>query len=293
MSKMRTRGPFSLLRRLAIASLALGACAGPSLLAAPSEPASPAVSGSGASEPAASGGRPATVVPAPPAPIACCDALPRLLRRGSDDPDIQQREWVWPVLSRTIESSALRPFLPTGFSQQFTGRMAREARRYRRADLREAPSRLDREDSVAEAQRATEAERIVVRSIHRTFDGHLARWARAIPGLRAALEWAEDLGTTRSSSAPDGAPGPARGATEAARPDFAASMRLKIDAHPRIWLGAELSRTSGRLEVPLLRGDPLRLTVEHRLGARSRVSLSGGAPARGSNWLYFTLNLAF
>jgi hypothetical protein len=189
---------------------------------------------------------------------------------------------------------SLRPALAVQIPEQLVGRMAREARRLQQGALPAAWSRIGPEDSLSEAELSRQAEKVIKRSFRRSLDERLRSIAAATPGLGPTLAWVGGLGLTprshRSGEArrlADGEPG----AIDQAR--FSGSARLRIDAHPRIQLGAEYLRFRGRIDLPLLSGDPLRLSLDRAITPRTAASLSGGTERDGRGWAALGFTLAF
>ncbi len=195
--------------------------------------------------------------------------------------------------SRGLHHDLMKEFSPTGVSQRLLTRMQHEARRYRTGRVFDPSDTIDPIDSVAEEQRAREAERILTRSFNRTLDDQVEQALRTTLGLGGLFDFVEDLGAVGFRSR---FPGPAAGAGEGPRAAsdarFQGSVGLKIDAHPRVVFRTEFFRIHGRVEVPIL-DEPLRLSFERPLGARSRAALTGGLARHGQDWAALTLSIGF
>jgi hypothetical protein len=249
-------------------------------------------------QPAAPSGTPAAAGPA-----ASLGALPardlRLTRAG-----LSFLEGVPPGTTRndpaTPVAVAARPallprFAPAGVGLGLISRMEGEAQRYRNGhayDLAAAPDPLD---SVGQALRAEEAERIMTRAFNRTLDSRLDILARSSDRLAAALSRVEDFGASfRSRSGRSGRDLLAAAAT--VQPplgkDAHASVGLRLGAHPAFVVRGGFLGFRGRVDLPLL-GEPLRLSLERPLGPRGSAALTAGADRDGHDWAALALGFSF
>jgi hypothetical protein len=197
------------------------------------------------------------------------------------------------VLPPRARHDLVKEFSPSGVAQRLLTRMQHEARRYRTEGAFDPSDAIAPIDSVAEEQRAREAERILTRSFNRTLDDQVEQALRTTFGLGSVFDFVEDLGAaklrSRRSERAGGAP---EGSGSPPRARFQGSMGLKIDAHPRVVFRTEFFRIQGRVEVPIL-GDPLRLSLERPLGARSRAALTAGLARDGRDWAALSLRIGF
>src|SRR5882672_7342106 len=146
----------------------------------------------------------------------------------------KSKEPMSPFTAPALTAKGLLPFAPSGFSDQLFGRMSSEAGRFQKEGRRSGWSELAPADSAAEEERAILAETIITRSFKRTIDRRLEALAAATPGLGAALEWAQSLGASRRTDAAPPIAG-AGGTPRASGSDpWSSSIRLRIDAHPKI-----------------------------------------------------------
>lgn len=189
---------------------------------------------------------------------------------------------------------SLRPALVVQIPEQIVGRMTREARRLQPGALPTAWSPMILADSLAEAEMSRQAERVITRSFRRSLDQRLDAIAAATPGIGSTLAMLQGLGMTlrrHGSGDPGRLADTEPGAID--QPRFTGSARLRLDAHPRIQLGAEYLKFRGRIDLPLLSGDPLRLTLDRELTPRSAARLSGGMERDGHRWATLGFTVAF
>ncbi len=228
----------------------------------------------------------------PPGPIPRL-AFPVRGAEGRKDPaalTLSSRSVIHPGTMRGGEAPAP--------SSRLLTRMQHEALRYRRTGPFLSIDALAPSDTLAEEQRARQAERIATRAFNRTLDESLERLARGSPGLDGFLEWMDDFGALRlgrragpSTVGSRSANGRAGGVGSAGAGTFGASLGLKIDAHPRLVVRTEFLGVEGRIEAPV--GEPLRLSFERPLGPRSRAALRGALARDGRDWATLTFNFSF
>ena len=196
--------------------------------------------------------------------------------------------------------SSLRKIDRPGFSQQLMTRMEYEVRRYRGPELDNLSGEFAPIDSIAEAQRADQAERILKRSINRTLDRHLENFARTTLRLDPAFEWVENLGglrnrlrrgkdvAARDTTSPDTAVGDI-----SRRPSrFSAGLGFKVSRNPKVILKTKFFGIRGRIKVPLL-DNGVSVSFDRALGRYGSASLSGGASESLGDWAAFNINLSF
>jgi hypothetical protein len=196
-----------------------------------------------------------------------------------------------------LGEGALRQGRPSGFSDLLIERMRMEAVRLEMRDSddlgRVDPAWAGFEDSHQERVRAQSAERIVTRAFDKAVDLKLENLARTTGGLREAWDWVEQLGErTRSASIAATPAGPFDEASRRPAPRMSARVGFKIDAHPKLTLGAELFGIRGRIEIPVL-DEPTRITLERQLGSRAQLRLSGGVWRGEDDWVNLSFRLGF
>lgn len=245
--------------------------------------------------------RPSVSLPAPRSPLP--DILPPRMTAGLSTPTSALPSF---DLSPLQFSSAIGPkgpadLPPTGFSARLMSRMSLEARRYRRDNVSESSGflrsdRSDDLDSIAEAQRNSEAARVITRSFHRALDEELERAARTTLGLGPTLDFlrgASLRGFRAGQSARADAAGAPLAGSAAQRPGgLQGDIGLRLDAHPAVVLRARLGAMRGRIELPA-RDEPARLTVESPVGLRGRAVLSASQPRDGQTSATLTFNFWF
>jgi hypothetical protein len=202
-----------------------------------------------------------------------------------------------------VEGAAARPSLrppitPPTLSEELMGRMKRECLRYKQSHPNDPSSLAGPLDSIAEAERAHQAERIITRALDRTMDAYLERLARTSRGLARVIDWVDGarlprvhLGRSNSAKAPG--PHDTRAVIVPRRShDLQMRIGLKIDAHPRVVLRSRFLGVRGRIEVPVL-NEPVRYTFRRRLGRNSEASLSGTWGRDDESWTALNLNFSF
>jgi len=153
-----------------------------------------------------------------------------------------------------------------------------------------------------EPERGRRVERTILRALRGALDERLQVAARGSAGFAPLFRWIDgrDNGSpgwpAGPSAAPrlesaamfraDASPAPAsRGVG-----DFA--LRFRLDAHPRLLLGARLGTVNGRIEVPLLERE-LRLSLDRPVGDHGRASFRGGRSAERGDWADLALHFSF
>lgn len=163
----------------------------------------------------------------------------------------------------------------SGLERRLISRMQREAKRYRAETVLDPSGATGLIDSAVEEQRSRQAERIVTRAFRRTLESPLASLLRGTTTFGL-------LDSGAIAAAPGGAP----------REGLRGRLGLKLDAHPRMVVGAEFLGFRGRLEVPLL-DDPVRLTLERPLGPRGSAAFTGGVGRDGREWAVLNFGFRF
>ena len=191
------------------------------------------------------------------------------------------------------------PTPATDATPSFESRLDREARRRGAFSL----AALDPDDDVAARGRSRSAEKIFTRALRGLLDDQAESLARGMPGFGDTLRWLDGFGMHASGGAsPAAAPraedlarfGAGPGATAA--PDrpapFDASLRMRIDAHPRVELRARAGTLTGVIEVPLLEHD-VRFGLEQPLGRFGKAAIRGGRSADQGDWADLVVGLRF
>jgi len=153
-----------------------------------------------------------------------------------------------------------------------------------------------------EPERGRRVERTILRALRGAIDERLEDAARGSTSLAPLFQWIDGRD--------DGRPGRAGGVQAAPRPESAAlsradapssaapqgvgdlTLRFRLDAHPRLLLGARLGAVSGRIEVPVLDRE-VRLSLERPLGEHGRASIRGGRSAEDGDWADLSLHFSF
>ncbi len=202
------------------------------------------------------------------------------------------------AFSAALEPDVRRSFTRWSLSQEFMGRMEREYVRYQQRHPHDPALLAGPLDSIAEEQRAYQAERVLTRAFDKTMTSYLEEVARTSLGLGPLLDWADGA---RSPQLRFGRSG--RTAPEAGDPPGAGQVAppaesrvgigggFKVDAHPRLVLRPRFFGVRARIEVPV-RDEPLRLSVTRSFGRRAHAALSASIDDEpAENWT--ALHLAF
>jgi hypothetical protein len=202
------------------------------------------------------------------------------------------------ALSAGIAAAMTSPRFGTSLSDDLIGSMEREALRYRRQSALPSYDADEDADTFLAAERSRQAGRILTRSFKRTARQHLERALRSSDALGSLLDRSWDFGgrgdsasagTGRGRDDP-GAPGREAGRTP--RGASGSSLRLRLDAHPRLVLDTRFLGGRGRIELPL-RDEPVRLSFERSIGARGRAILSAGLQPGGPDTTSLTFSFGF
>ena len=185
-------------------------------------------------------------------------------------------------------------------STSFESRLDREARRRGAFSL----VALDPDDDVAARGRSESAEKIFTRALRGLVDDQAESLARGMPGFGDAMRWLDGFGVHASGRGPSqAAPSRAEGlagagtssgataAPERAAP-FDASLRMRVDAHPRVELRARAGTLTGVIEVPLLEHD-VRFGLEQPLGRFGKAAIRGGRSADQGDWADLVVGIRF
>ena len=185
-------------------------------------------------------------------------------------------------------------------SPSFESRLDREARRRGAFSL----AALDPDDDVAARGRSESAEKIFTRALRGLVDDQAESLARGLPGFGDALRWLDGFGVHAAGRAPSPAPAPraedlagfgagygASAAPERPAP-FDASLRMRVDAHPRVELRARAGTLTGVIEVPLLEHD-VRFGLEQPLGRFGKAAIRGGRSADQGDWADLVVGIRF
>ncbi|MFQ5877937.1 MAG: hypothetical protein ACE5JH_09665 [Acidobacteriota bacterium] len=204
-----------------------------------------------------------------------------------------------PPRGSVLAPSLRRSFTPRGISRQLIERMQYEVRRFRKTNPHDPSGALAPEDSVAEQQRAREAERVVTRALNRTLDRVLEEFARTTLRLAPALDWVDELGGLRPwrASPRRRAEPPAPGGAAVPTPPRHAkaldtSLGLKLDARPKVVFRARFLHIAGKITVPLL-DDGIRFSFERSLGAHGRAALTGAVSGGERDWAALMIDFRF
>jgi hypothetical protein len=144
--------------------------------------------------------------------------------------------------------------------------------------------------------------RAILRALRGTLDERLEEAARGSATFAPLFRWIDGRD--------GGAPGLSSGAPAVTRLESAApfragappepaqrglgdvALRFRLDAHPRLLLGARLGALSGRIEVPVLERE-LRLSLDRPIGGHGRASFRGGRSAERGEWADLALQFRF
>ena len=182
----------------------------------------------------------------------------------------------------------------------FESRLDREARRRGAFSL----AALDPDDDVAARGRSESAQKIFTRALRGLLDDQAESLARGMPGFGDTLRWLDGFGVHASGrgASPANAPragdlarfGAGPGATAGPEPPapFDASVRMRLDAHPRVELRARAGTLTGVIEVPLLEHD-VRFGLEQPLGRFGKAAIRGGHSADQGDWADLVVGLRF
>jgi len=153
-----------------------------------------------------------------------------------------------------------------------------------------------------EPERGRRVERTILRALRGAIDERLEEAARGSASFAPLFRWIDgrDNGAPDRSAGPSAAPRPESAtmfrtdAPPVPAPrgvgDFA--LRFRLDAHPRLLLGARLGAVNGRIEVPLLERE-LRLSLDRPIGGHGRASFRGGRSAERGDWADLALHFRF
>jgi hypothetical protein len=183
----------------------------------------------------------------------------------------------------------------------FESRLDREARRRGAIPL----ALLDPDDDTAARGRSESAERIFTRALRGLLDDQAESLAREMPGFGDAMRWLDGFGVHASGRAPARATAPrtiedlsgagvvASGVAAPERPaPFDASLRMRVDAHPRVELRARAGSLTGVIEVPLLERD-VRFGLEQPLGRFGKAAIHGGRSVDQGDWADLMVGIRF
>jgi hypothetical protein len=183
-------------------------------------------------------------------------------------------------------------------SASFESRLDREARRRGAISF----AALDPDDDVAARGRSESAEIIFTRALRGLVDDQAESLARGMPGFGDALRWLDGFGVRTSGRVPSPAAAPraedltGSGAGATAAPErpapFDASLRMRVDAHPRVELRARAGTLTGVIEVPLLEHD-VRFGIEQPLGRFGKAAIRGGHSADQGDWADLVVGIRF
>jgi hypothetical protein len=185
-------------------------------------------------------------------------------------------------------------------STSFESRLDREARRRGAFSL----AALDPDDDVAARGRSESAEKIFTRALRGLVDDQAESLARGMPGFGDALRWLDGFGVHASGRGPspsavpraEDLAGSGAGAGVTAAPErpapFDASLRMRVDAHPRVELRARAGSLTGVIEVPLLEHD-VRFGLEQPLGRFGKAAIRGGRSADQGDWADLVVGIRF
>ena len=186
-------------------------------------------------------------------------------------------------------------------SVTFESRLEREARRRGAVSL----AALDPDDDAAVLGRSQSAERIFTRALRGLLDDQAESLAREMPGFGDAMRWLDGFGVHTSGRGAAPAPAPraaedlagaeivagAMAAPERPAP-FDASLRMRVDAHPRVELRARAGSLTGVIEMPLLERE-VRFGLEQPLGRFGKAALRGGRSADQGDWADLVVGIRF
>jgi hypothetical protein len=150
-------------------------------------------------------------------------------------------------------------------------------------------------------------ERAFLRALRGTLDERLEEAARDSAVFAPLFRWID----RRTGGAPESSPDLDVARMESA-PSFAAStvsagavvsdaqrrgpgdvtLRLRLDAHPRVVLGTRFGALTGRVELPLLEAAP-RVSLEHPVGDHGWATFHGGHSADRGAWADLSLQFRF
>jgi hypothetical protein len=185
-------------------------------------------------------------------------------------------------------------------SPTFESRLDREARRRGPFTL----AALDPDDDAATRGRSESAEKIFTRALRGLVDDQAESLARGMPGLGDTLRWLDGFGVHASGRGPSRAAaprpedlaGPGASSLATAAPErpapFDASLRMRVDAHPRVELRARAGTLTGVIEVPLLERD-VRFGLEQPLGRFGKAAIRGGRSADQGDWADLVVGIRF
>jgi hypothetical protein len=195
------------------------------------------------------------------------------------------------------------PAVPVGTpnpSATFESRLDREARR--RGAL--AIATLDPDDDAAARGRSESAQKIFTRALRGLVDDQAESLARGMPGFGDALRWLDGFGVHAAGRAPFRAAAPhaedlagagsgaAANVAPAGPSPFDASLRMRVDAHPRVELRARAGTLTGLIEVPLLDHE-IRFGLEEPLGRFGKAAIRGGRSADQGDWADLVIGIRF
>jgi hypothetical protein len=245
------------------------------------------------------GAEPAANIPWRPSTVKQWSSLD-LLYGARPDPDPARFTFSADSIVRraAVRPRVRKPIASLTLSEELMGRMQREFLRYRQRHPNDPSSLAGPIDSIAEEERADQAERIITRAFDRTMDAYLERLARTSRGLARIIDWVDGaelprlrFGRTKPTQVPD--PQSPNGTIAPRRPDtLLTRIGLKIDAHPRIVLRSKFLGIQGRIDVPLL-NEPVRYSFRGRLGRNADASLSGAWSRDDQRWTALNLNFSF
>lgn len=186
----------------------------------------------------------------------------------------------WPLLS-----AGAAP-VSESFSDRLATLLQREAGRSRLQAIFESTTPLDERMAAERSRGARDALR---RGLRSAFDDPLEQALRQSPGLETAFGWLETR-VDRGGRATADAGGAADGRTTPA--PFDATMRLRLDAHPRFEMETRLGSLRGSIEVPILDHE-IRMRLEQPLGTRGQATLRGGRSDARGGWADLALRFSF
>lgn len=185
-------------------------------------------------------------------------------------------------------------------SATFESRLDREARRRGALGI----AALDPDDDVAAKGRSDSAQRIFTRALRGLVNDEAESMARGMPGFGDALRWIDGFGVHASGGASSRTAAPSAedlagagmvaGAFAApGRPSpFDASLRMRVDAHPRVELRARAGTLTGLIEVPLLEHE-IRFGLEEPLGRFGKAAIRGGRNPDQGDWADLVVGIRF
>jgi len=191
----------------------------------------------------------------------------------------------------------MRPEGVSAFDLSLRSRLEVEARRQRLGSLL-PPSSSPLDDGEDGAETGRRVEKAVLRALRGALDDRITTAARSSATFAGLFRFIDtwDGAAPEARAGTTGAVGgvAADAGAEPARAGASRledlSFRIRLDAHPRVLMGARLGRLSGRLEVPLLERE-VRMSLDHPIGLHGRGALRAGVSAERGDWA--DLSLAF